>query len=232
MARLPRIDLPDLPQHLVLRGNNRGSLFCDDVERWVFLDFMKYALTTYGCGLHAYVLMTNHVHLLATGYQFGAVSNTMQSIGRRFVRFVNLRRKRSGTLFEGRFKASVVETDRYLLTCMRYIEANPVRAGMVRRPEDYPWSSFKSNASGDPIEPLVAHPTYLGLAGDVRSRARAYVDLFDQPMPEAELKAIRESVQRNRGLGGSTFLGSLEKSLGRPVAMTPHGGPREFKGSG
>ena len=116
MARLPRIDVPGLPQHLIVRGNNRTNLFVDDADRWLFLRYLEEALKESGCELHAYVLMSNHVHLLATGVEYGALSMMMQSVGRRFARFVNVRHERTGGLFEGRFRSSLVQSERYLLT--------------------------------------------------------------------------------------------------------------------
>jgi putative transposase len=232
MARLPRIDVPDLPQHLMIRGNNRAALFRDDADRWVFLRQLEFASSTYGCSLHAYVLMSNHVHLLATGHEHGAVSNMMQSIGRRYARFVNARYRRTGTLFEGRFKASLVESDRYFLTCMRYVESNPVRAGMAPHPGAYPWSSFLANASGTPGQPLVAHDTYLALARDDLRRGEAYKRLFDREVPDEDLAAIRASLHKDRVLGCDAFRANLEAELQRPVGIEPHGGARNFKGTG
>jgi putative transposase len=232
MARLPRIDIPDLPQHLMIRGNNRTVLFHDDADRWVFMKQLAFASSTYGCSLHAYVLMSNHVHLLATGHEHGAVSNMMQSIGRRYARFVNVRQSRSGTLFEGRFKASLVESDRYFLTCMRYIESNPVRAGMASHASAYFWSSFRANASGAPGQPLVAHGTYLGLANDDQRRGEAYRRLFDHEIPDEDLAALRASLHKDRVLGCDAFRAHLEAELQRPVGIEPHGGARRFKGTG
>ena len=232
MARLPRIDVPDLPQHLMIRGNNRAPLFHDDADRWVFMRHVEFASSAYGCALHAYVLMTNHVHLLATGHEHGAVSRMMQSIGRRYARFVNIRQRRTGTLFEGRFKASLVESDRYFLTCMRYIESNPVRAGMVSHPGAYFWSSFDANASGAPGVPLIAHGTYLSLANDSVRRAEAYKRLFDREIPEDDLAAVRASLHKDRVLGCDSFRADMEAKLQRPVGITPHGGARKLKGTG
>jgi putative transposase len=230
MARLPRIDVPDLPRRLMIRGNNRSLLFQDDSDRWVFMRQLAFASSTYGCSIHAYVLMSNHVHLLATGHERGSVSRMMQSIGRRYARFVNARHGRTGTLFEGRFKSSLVESDRYFLTCMRYIESNPVRAGMAPDPGACAWSSFRANASGAPGAPLVAHGTYLGLADDGIRRGEAYKRLFDHEIPDADLEAIRTSLHKNCVLACESFRASLEADLRRPVGTRPRGGARKFNG--
>ena len=146
MARQPRIDLKGVPQHLIQRGNNRLACFFDDNDRYRYLEWLAVAAAKYGGAVHAYVLMTNHVHLLATGHEKGALGRMMQSLGRRYVRYVNSRYRRSGTLWEGRYKSSLVDSDQYLLTCYRYIELNPVRAFLVTTPGDYRWSSFNCNA--------------------------------------------------------------------------------------
>ena len=205
MARSTRIDLPNYPQHLILRGNNRCVIFQEDVDRYVFLKSLEESAKRYACCIHAYVLMDNHVHFLATPREQGAISRMVQSIGRRFVRFVNDYRRRTGTLFEGRFKSSLVETDRYFLTCMRYIEMNPVRAGMVSRPSEHPWSSFRANASGGPEMPLVAHPVYLALGPTPTARGAAYRRLFEKPILDEDLAAIRKSANRSRVLGSDDF---------------------------
>ena len=129
MARLPRIDVPGVPQHLIVRGNNKADIFRDDADRAIFLKFMEDAFAAHACDLHAFVLMTNHVHLVATGHLPGELSDLMQRIESKFAKLMNLRWGRSGTLFEGRFRSSLVETDRYFMTCMVYVECNPVRAG-------------------------------------------------------------------------------------------------------
>ncbi len=134
MARLPRIDLAGVPQHVLQRGNNRGACFFQPSDYTFYLDSLKQAAHQHGCEVYAYVLMTNHVHLLVSGAETGCVSAMMQTLGRRYVGGINQRYGRSGTLWEGRFKSSVIDSERYLLTCMRYIECNPVRAAMVRQP--------------------------------------------------------------------------------------------------
>lgn len=215
----------------MVRGNNRCDLFTCDIERYHYLRCLQHALSTVPCQLHAFVLMTNHVHLLATGNVKGAISEMLHDVGCRFARFVNNRRHRTGTLFEGRFKSSLVQTDRYFLTCMRYIEMNPVRAGMVMRVADYSWSSFVANGSGEPISPLTPHPTYLALGTAASHRGNAYRRLFDHPISEEDLAAIRQSLRESRVLGGLEFERRISQEMGFCVAPATHGGKR-IKGTG
>ena len=151
MARHPRFALPGHPQHVIQRGNNRDIIFVADEDYQFYRDRLAEACRRFGCHLHAYVFMTNHTHLLMTPSTAAGISQVMQSLGRVYVQYFNYRYHRTGTLWEGRFKATLIDTDRYLMTCHRYIELNPVRAGLVQRPEEYGWSSFLRNALGMPI---------------------------------------------------------------------------------
>ena len=177
------------------------------------------------CDVHACVLMTNHVHLLATGRASMALSKVMQDVGRRYARYVNSAYKRTGTLYEGRFKSSLVETRSYLLTCMRYIELNPVRAGMVRHPGDYPWSSFGQNVSGAPTGLVKPHAEYRQLGSTPERRGEAYRSLFEAVIPDSELVAIRESAEKSRALGGEAFCAGIEATLRRSVRVIRRGRP-------
>jgi putative transposase len=143
MARLPRYTLPGQPQHVILRGNNRSIIFAADEDYRFFLDCLGDAATRHGCVIHAYVLMTNHVHLLITPEHEGSIGKALQSVGRRYVQYFNYTYQRTGTLWEGRYKATLIDSESYLLTCYRYIELNPVRADMVPHPRDYLWSSYR-----------------------------------------------------------------------------------------
>ncbi len=227
MARLPRIDVPGIPQHLIVRGNNRCAIFRDDADRMIYLGFLEGALRTCACDLHAFVLMTNHVHLLATGHADGEISALMQAVGRKFARLMNLRWGRTGTLFEGRFRSSLVESEAYLLSCMRYIELNPVRAGMVRHPADYRWSSFLANSTGNPSPPLVAHEVYSQLGADSDERGLNYRELIAAGISKGELEQIRTSARQGRALGSENFSNRLQEGLGRPVAPAWQGRPRK-----
>lgn len=225
MARLPRIDVPGLPQHLVARGNNRAPCFFHDADRHVFLKYLREAASADHCDVHAFVLMSNHVHLLVTGREAGAISRMMQAVGRRYARYVNRAYARTGTLFEGRFRSSLVQTERYFLACMRYIELNPVRGGMVVHPSEYPWSSYRENASGEPSGWIKPHPEYVRLGSEASQRASAYRRLFEEELDAEELAAIRRHVQKDRALGNSGFQQWLEISLDRPVGIVRPGRP-------
>jgi putative transposase len=230
MARLARIDIPGMPQHLIVRGNNRGLLFRDDADRCIFMGFLDRALAESACDLHAYVLMSNHVHLLATSQLEGELSQLMQKIGRKYARLVNLRWGRTGTLFEGRFRSSLVDSEAYLLTCMRYIELNPVRAGMAANAWDFPWSSYEKNARGAPDGVLAPHDLYRRLGGTPEHRGAAYRRLVAGGVSEEDLTQIRLCAGKCRVLGRESFCQELEDRLGRPVAPRAQGRPK--KGTG
>ena len=214
MARQARIDVPGYPQHLVVRGNNRAPLFNNDSDRLFFLRFMQDALARSGPDLHAFALMSNHVHLLATGHRPGELSEFMHHLGSKFARLMNQRWGRTGTLFEGRFRSSLVESDSYLVTCMRYIDLNPARAGLVRHPGDYPWTSFRRNAGFEPLAPLVPHPAYLGLGDTIESRGRCYRELCESGLTTQDVACIRESVRKCRALGTPAFVKAIESKAG------------------
>ena len=148
MARQPRFVVPGIAQHVIQRGNNRSATFCDALDYHLFLEFLRDACQEHECSVHAYVLMTNHVHLLMTPQHEWGISKVMQCVGRRYVGHYNKRMARTGGLWEGRYRASLIDTETYLFRCMRYIELNPVRACMVAHPRDYRWSSYHANARG------------------------------------------------------------------------------------
>jgi putative transposase len=225
MPRAPRIDVAGLPQHLIVRGNDRADIFFGSGDRSYFLDCIGQASRTRECDVHAFVLMDNHVHLLATSQVSGAVSRLMQDVGRRYVKRVNKKYGRTGTRFEGRFKSSIVQTDAYFLACMRYIEMNPVRAAMVAHPEQFRWSSHRSNASGAPAGLLTPHAEYLALGNQPLERAAAYRRLFDEAIESKQIEAIRESARHSRALGDAAFYRALEATLGRSVRPVPQGRP-------
>jgi putative transposase len=227
MARLPRIEVPGVPQHVIVRGNNRAELFRDDADRQVFLTFLEQGLEACACDLHAFVLMGNHVHLLATGHVTGELSELMQRVGRKFARLMNIRWERTGTLFEGRFRSSLVDSESYLLTCMRYIELNPVRAGIVDHPARYYWSSYRENASGSPRTPIRPHELYRRLARTDDERGARYRRLVDAGLSDDELARIRESARKCRALGTESFCAEMSGRLDRSVAPRPQGRPRK-----
>lgn len=225
MARLPRPDLPGVPQHIVQRGNNRLPCFLDDEDRQCYLRCLLGALARFGCQLHAYVLMDNHVHLLMTPGEVGAVSRLMHTFARNYVGMFNHRHGRTGTLWEGRYKACLVDSDDYFLACSRYIELNPVRAWIAAEPGDYPWSSHRANA-GHVYDPLLSpHACYLALGHDPTSRAMAYRGLFDEALPDDTVAEIRCYLKQQRALGSDRFRAWVEARTGRFATARPPGRP-------
>lgn len=180
-----------MPQHLVVRGNNRLPCFFEDRDRHVYLDYAREHSAGLACDIHAFVLMTNHVHIVATGREPGAISRFMQVLNRRYARYVNKAYDRTGTLYEGRFRSVLIVTDRQFFTAMQYVERNPVVAGLVKAPGDYPWSSFRENAKGAPGGLLTAHPLYCQLGATPGDRSRAYLRMFTDAVDPNDLATIR-----------------------------------------
>lgn len=233
MARLPRYVIPGQPQHIIQRGNNRQAIFAADADYQFFRDALVDAAAAHGLTIHAYVWMTNHVHLLATPAFEDSIGKTLQSIGRRYVQYFNHTYQRSGTLWEGRYRATVVDSERYLLTLMRYIELNPVRAGMVAVPQDYPWSSYRRNAMGRGGPNggwLVPHEQYTRLGLDDASRRKAYRGLFAAAIDQADLTAIRDCTHKGWALGGDRFREEIEALGQRRAGSKGVGRPRKGEG--
>jgi putative transposase len=180
MPRRPRCNLDHVPLHIVQRGHNQEPCFFADADYQRYLVFLRQALAETDCTLHAYVLMTNHVHLLLTPRRADEVSNALISLGRRYVQHVNRAYQRTGTLWDSRYRSSLIQSDRYLLACQRYIELNPVRAGIVRNPADYPWSSYRVHALGQADDMVSSHPLYWALGREGTERQLAYRKLFDE----------------------------------------------------
>lgn len=226
MARLPRFAIPDQPQHIIQRGNNRQAIFAAEADYQFFREALIEAANEQGLAVHAYVFMTNHVHLLASPETGQAIGKVFQSLGRRYVRYFNVAYGRSGTLWEGRYRATVVDSERYLLTLMRYIELNPVRAGMVSEPGKYPWSSHRHNALGMAADWLRPHAEYLKLGQDATERQCAYRALFSTAITEAELAEIRDCSHKGWALGGERFKERMERLGGRPASSQGVGRPK------
>ncbi len=225
MARLPRFFAPGIPLHVIQRGNNRQKLFSQITDYQVYLDWLKEAAQSHGCAIHAYVLMTNHVHFLVTPTHEDSLPKTFQSLGRRYVQYFNKTYERTGTLWEGRYRATLIESEAYLLTCCRYIELNPVRAGMVRHPREYRWSSYQYHAEGKANPLLTPHSLYQRLGGTPAARQQAYRALFRHHLSGETLDAIRESTNKAWVLGSEKFKDRLAKKLDRRVAPLPRGRP-------
>lgn len=227
MARTPRLDLAGIPQHIIQRGNDRQACFRTEADYLCYLAELREISLREGCRVHAYVLMTNHVHLLATPAAVGRIGRMMQALGRRYVRYFNDRHHRTGTLWEGRYKACLVDTERYLLGCYRYIELNPVRARMVAAPGDYPWSSFGANALGKNVPLVHPHASYLALGRSPDMRCDAYRNWVMQSIDRAEVDAIRLHLQRQHAYGSDRFRAAIEAQLGRRAGPAKIGRPRK-----
>lgn len=227
MARLPRLYLEGCPQHVIQRGNNREACFYGEEDCKAYLSFLEDAATKYRVAVHAFVLMTNHVHLLVTTNDEQGLGHMMQALGRKYVRYFNCSHGRTGTLWEGRYKATLVDSENYLLTVYRYIELNPVRANMVRHPGDYPWSSYQCNALGNGNSLISAHPIYRQLGGSDTDRQKAYRALFRGRIPERDLVTIRQSTNKAWVLGGERFKIHVEARTGRRSAPLGRGGDRK-----
>ena len=227
MARLPRFVIPGQPQHVIVRGNNRSEIFCADADYRFYLEKLLLACDKHACEIHAYVLMTNHVHLLVTPQDEQGLGKTLQMLGRYYVQYYNYSYQRTGTLWEGRYKATLIDSEAYLLTCMRYIELNPVRAGMVQHPSDYPWSSYHCNALGRPDELVKPHSEYLRLGRTAEERQAAYRQLFKHHLAESSMAEIREATNKAWVLGSDRFKQRIQKQLERRVEPSARGGDRK-----
>ncbi len=230
MARLPRYIIPGQPQHIIQRGNNRQAIFAAEADYQFFRDALIEASIKHALTIHAYVWMTNHIHLLATPQFDDSISKVFQSVGRKYVQYFNYTYKRSGTLWEGRYRATVVDSERYLLTLMRYIELNPVRAGMVAHPRDYPWSSHAFNAQGEAgpnADWLTPHREYLRLARSAAERQAAYRLLFRAAVSNDDLKAIRDCTHKGWALGSERFREEIERLAQRRAVSKGVGRPRK-----
>lgn len=227
MPRKPRFILPGQPQHVIIRGVNRAPVFCNDADYRYFLARLKEAIERHDCALHAYVLMTNHVHLLLTPSTEYGIGKSIQMLGRYYVQYFNEKYGRTGTLWEGRYKSTLVDTEEYLLICHRYIELNPVRAKMVDHPAEHPWSSYRCNAIGQP-DPLIRnHDIYKEMGSTDDERRRAYRALFDREVTDKQLEEIRQAANSEWVLGSDRFKALIEKKLARRASPLSRGGDRK-----
>lgn len=229
MPRRPRFVLPGAPQHVIIRGINREPIFYDETDYRYYLNKLKEALGKHQCHCHAYVLMTNHVHLLLTPETNSGISKAIQMLGRYYVQYFNYTYGRTGTLWEGRYKATLVDTEAYLLTCYRYIELNPVRASMVDHPSEYPWSSYRANAIGQNNPLIKPHYKYNELGRTQEQRQRGYRALFKAHLSERQLEAIRAATNKEWVFGSDYFKMKIEEKLKRQVTPLPRGGDRKSK---
>jgi putative transposase len=225
MPRKPRFHLPGVPVHLTQRGNNRAACFHSSTDYHAYQQYLGEASRRYGVAVHAWVFMTNHVHLLATPAGTDGLPRMMQWLGARYVRDINQTYRRTGSLWEGRYKACLVDTERYFLTCMRYIELNPVRAAMVVSPEEYRWSSYRCNALGHGDGITRAHPIYSALGKDREQRQCAYKALFNGYVDAELFEEVRIATHSGTPLGGKDFREQVEATLGKRVGRRGRGRP-------
>ena len=227
MPRQPRYFISGVPQHVIQRGVDRQAVFFQPSDYELYIDVLQEGANRYECEIHAYVLMTNHVHLLLTPRSKRSLPQLMQAMGRGYVQKLNSRYGRTGTLWQGRYKASLVQSDRYALACYKYIELNPVRAGMVGAPGDYAYSSYRGNAWGQPDDVLVAHEVYRTLGPTGNERRARYRELFLDTLDAELLECIRQTTNSCRVLGDERFKDQIEAMLGRSVRPGKDGRPRK-----
>ena len=227
MPRRARLAIPGIPWHIIQRGNNRSACFYAEEDYRRYLDTLNEMAEQHACDVHAYVLMSNHVHLLLTPHRQDSAALLMKHLGQRYVQYVNRSYGRSGTLWEGRYRSCLVQSENYVLTCYRYIELNPVRAAVVGHPGDHRWSSFRANGEGraDPL--LTPHCEYLSLGGNEGERREAYRALFRaRPDPEG-VAEIRLATNGNFALGSDRFKVEVGRMLKRRVSPGQGGRPRK-----
>lgn len=226
MARLSRFLVPGYPQHLIQRGNNRERILIDEDDYWFLWERLVEGAAKYGCAVHAYVLMPDHFHLVATSSTEMGLGKLLQSLGRYYVQYFNRRYDRTGTLWEGRYRATLLDPDAYLLTCCRYLELNPVRKGLVQTPGDYGWSSFAYNTGSQDDALVTPHPCYLALGEDPTARAEAYRSGFATPLAAETLQRIRDSTNKAWVLGDESFVDKLAGQINRRATPLTRGGDR------
>lgn len=225
MSRLPRLTVPGYPHHVIQRGNNRQPIFADEADyRRLLADLAEHARVR-GVAVHAYVLMSNHLHLLVTPEAADSLPLMMQGVGRGYVRWFNRRHGRSGTLWEGRYRSTVIEAERHLLACMAYIELNPVRAGMVARPADYPWSSHAHHAGLRTDTLVTPHPLYWQLGNTPFAREHAYIDMVQGGLSTQQLAELTRAAHTGWALGSEDFIADLQRRTQRRVARAAPGRP-------
>ena len=227
MARQPRLTVAGYPHHVIQRGNDRQAIVRDDADRDRLLDLWQEHALTFKVAIHAYVIMDNHFHLLLTPETNEGLSQMMQAVGRAYVRYFNLRHQRTGTLWEGRYRSNLIETERYLLACMVYIDLNPVRAGMVVQPVDFKWSSHR-HCIGQVNDPwLKPHALFWGLGNTPFAREAAYVELVQTGLVQRDQAQLTQSALSGWALGSADFVGGLQQNTSR--RLVPGKAGRPFK---
>ena len=230
MPRRPRIILPNTPLHLIQRGNNRQACFYTDDDYLIYLEWLEEFSKKSGCAIHAYVLMTNHVHLLITPKDTHSAGAMMKSLGQRYVQYINRTYKRSGTLWEGRYRSCLTREDEYVLSCYRYIELNPVRANMVDHPAEYRWSSYRVNAQGETSTLITPHAIYYSLGHDNADRQYRFRELFRYHLDSGMVDEIRAATNGNFALGSARFKEQVTAAIGRRATPGLNGRPKKQEG--
>ncbi|MFC5472950.1 transposase [Paraherbaspirillum soli] len=225
MARLPRLVIPKQPHHLIQRGIDRQAIFRETEDYSAFLAWLKDGAKQYKVQIHAYVLMTNHIHLLATPADAQGLARVMQWVGRYYVPYFNQKYGRVGTLWQGRYKATVIDTERYFMLCSRYIELNPVRAGLVAAPGEYPWSSYLHHVGIRPDGLIVDHPLYWALGNTPFDREAAYKAMAEQALTSGEMAELVDATNKGWALGSEKFKRSLERQGNLRVRPGKRGRP-------
>jgi putative transposase len=227
MARLPRLSLPGCPQHIIQRGNNRQAIATCSGDYQTLLALIDENARKFSVAIHAYVLMDNHFHLLATPETADGVSQLMQATGRRYVRYFNDSQGRTGTLWEGRYRSTVIQAERYLLACMAYIDLNPVRHGLVAQARDYPWSSHGHYAGLHADRLVTPHPQYWSLGNTPFAREAAYVQMVHDGVRADQQLALTQSTLSGWALGDAAFVAALQAQTLRRVSRVPAGRPKK-----
>jgi putative transposase len=225
MARLPRLTLANQPHHVIQRGNNRQPIFANRADYQYLLDLLEESAKKFEVAVHAYVLMSNHFHLLVTPQTAEGLPKMMQAVGRSYVRYFNDAQSRSGTLWEGRYKSTLIQTERYLLACMAYIDLNPVRAGLVAFPQDYPWSSHLHYLGARQDRLVTPHALYWELGNTPFAREAAYAELVQHGVSPVQQAALTDATLRGWALGEPDFVADLQKRTVRRVAKASAGRP-------
>lgn len=230
MARLPRLIIPGQPHHVIQRGAGQQSVFLDDADHQRFLRHVKEGARQFKVAIHAYVLMSNHFHLLVTPEDATGLARMMQWVGRYYVPYFNLKYGRNGTLWQGRYRTAVIDSERYFLLCSRYIELNPVRAGLVASPENYAWSSYRHHAGLAPDSLITEHPLFWALGNTPFAREAAYRHLIEQALSAKDMTALTEATLKGWAIGSPQFKQTLEKQAGQRVAPVKRGRPFKKQG--
>lgn len=225
MARLPRLTVPGYPHHIIQRGNNREPIFSTAADYRFLLELLDESARKFGVAIHAYVLMGNHFHLLATPQSENALPQMMQAVGRRYVRYFNDAQARSGTLWEGRYKSTLIQSERYLLACMVYMDLNPVRAGLAVQARDYPWSSHAHYIGLRTDKLITPHPLYWALGNTPFAREAAYAELVQADVSANQQEELTRSTLQGWALGDADFVSDLQKKTTRRLTKASAGRP-------